>query len=616
MGLGFELSPFQGGGASIIAAAFYILLLLAVGITRLWTGWVARSQARCKPDAVSSATAITAKPAPLIPYWLPILGHTPNFVFNHGSFLTGLRDSLPHGVASLNLLGTTHVFIFRHSVGRSLLAKPSSAADAGWLRARLLSKAFGYPSSELDAYIKLSPRLNGLFTRYLLSDPGLTCMVAATAGRLARNINRFVTLGAAEQTVQMEWERVAGVEPVTSIATKNTVAGRVPYSGATSHSSYARSSVEAPLDALVRAFVGFTANPSLLGDDFMENFPNFWDLLQEFDRSWILLALDIPRWVPSFLAPGAAAARAAAARAEMMRYMCELETALDRRAAGQDAGPRWQRLDTVSGLVQARVMLYREMGVSIEARAANDLGLVWAMNTNANMLVFWIVARIAADSALLARVRTEVAPYIGTEGGAANSDRRTVRHIDIEGLCARCPLLKAAYVESLRIDGSSWSFRQARQNLVLTDQHEGDGRLLARWLVPKGAYAHIAEELRHTDPRIFPDPFTWNHGRHITVQEAVGPISSCVDAHASKGKVAVAKMGLVRPYGGGSSTCPGRAFALRETMVFVAAILHQYDIHPVNIKPDGSWVMPAPESSSVGIKRVKRPFRVVIRRRF
>ncbi|KAL8389565.1 hypothetical protein RB595_008936 [Gaeumannomyces hyphopodioides] len=141
----------------------------------------------------------------------------------------------------------------------------------------------------------------------------------------------------------------------------------------------------------------------------------------------------------------------------MLHCMRELQTAPDHRAVGQDVGPRWRRLDTVSGLVQARVALYRERGVSVEARAANDLGLTWAMNTNSNMLVFRIVARVAADPALLAGVRAEVAPYLYTIEGAPSRGPRAaaVRHINVEGLCARCPLLKAACVESLRVDSSS-----------------------------------------------------------------------------------------------------------------------------------------------------------------
>ncbi|EJT72297.1 hypothetical protein GGTG_09163 [Gaeumannomyces tritici R3-111a-1] len=626
MGLDLQFLPLQGGGPSTTAAGFCILLLFVAGVTRLRTDWAARSQARHKTHGASKATTPTTEPVPLIPYWFPILGHIPNLAFGHCSFLTGLRDSLPDGVASLNLFGTTHVFIFRHRVGTSLLGKPSSAADTGWIRARLLDKAFGYPPEELGAYAELSPRLSDVFTRTLLSGPGLTRMVEATAGRLARNIDRFVTLGATQQAMLMPWERVAGLEHVSSPgAATYKAAANQPYRSCTDQDGQTGQSVEASLDELVRAFVGYTANPSLLGDDFMENFPHFWDLLQEFDRSWVLLGLGIPRWVPSFLAP--AVARAAAAQAELLRCMREFEAALDRRAAGQDAGPRWRRLDTVSDLVQARVELYRDMGVSIEARAANELALAWAMNTNSNMLVFWVVARVAADPALLAGVRAEVAPHLKFGGGGGDAPPSSSSNggpgaalavgggrIDVEGLCSRCPLLKAAYVESLRIDGSAWGFRQAREDLVLTDQRR-EGRPAAQWRVPKGAYAHVVEEMHNTDPRIFPNPFAWDHRRHITVQEAVGSMSAGADAHAGKEKVAVAKLGLVRPYGGGSSACPGRVFALRETMAFAAAVLHQYDIQPVNTDSDGSWVMPVTEASTVGMKRLKEPFKVVIRRR-
>ncbi|KAK1846880.1 hypothetical protein CCHR01_10512 [Colletotrichum chrysophilum] len=551
-----------------------ILLLIT---TRLITGHTSH---RTAIHRVESDGARHPEP---VPYWIPYLGHIPNFILSGGKFLPSLRDKYPSGAVTIKILGTKHVFIFRHSLGTSLLSKPDSIAGGEWLRLRILSKAFEYPQAELPDYLEVASEWHDIFAK-LVSGSGLDQLVSRTSKNLTANINRFVTFHA-DEVEQSPWEQTAKTRLLSS-----------------SHPP----TVSTSLSDLVRLFVSHTANESLVGADFIENFPHFWDQLWEFNETWQLLVLGLPPWV-GYKWPKLA--RAMRAQSEMLQSVREFHVALDDYFHGVDPGPRWTRLGGdengkggVSELIWARMPLYLKRGWSIDARASNELGLIWAMNINGNMLIFWMLYRIASDPSLQAKIRCEVAKFVDlpTETPDHGPTQSESTSINIEGLMSQCPLLKASYIESLRIDSSMWTFKKAKSSFIVTAR-ESKGTVEERFRIPQGAYAYLAEELISMDPNLFPEPTRWRPQRHIVL-----------DDRGNEGKVPVARLGNMRPYGGGPTICPGRNFAVREALAYVACIISVYDLLPDN--NDTDW--PNPKAmSSVGVKTVAEPYRVRIRRR-
>lgn len=340
-----------------------------------------------------------------------------------------------------------------------------------------------------------------------------------------------------------------------------------------------------------------TANPALVGTDFVNNNPGYWENLWTMDRGFVYLATGLPRWTP--FPP---LTRAHVALRRMLTAASAFESALEKKWNGEDPGPDWRDLDNVGTLIKARMEVYRKYDLSIQARAAIEVALLWAMNANANPLIFWMLNHIYADKEVLQRIRDEVAPYVraiqpSEDFGIAELPR--LETLDHDALATKCPLLKSAYIESLRFDTAIWSLKAIRQDFVLSGRGERDPNA-DMFFLEKGSYAHIAHDLHHTNPQYYEDPGVWKADRHIRyVPDDDGE------------KKAQADMGNVRPYGGGHSMCKGRAFAQKEALMFTAAIVSFWDMEA---KSGGEWKLPKPKRAT-GTKTTDEDQRVWIKRR-
>lgn len=206
---------------------------------------------------------------------------------------------------------------------------------------------------------------------------------------------------------------------------------------------------------------------------------------------------------------------------------------MDKWAAGENPGPEWGDLDDVGPVVKGRIEIYRKYGFSMQARAALENALLWAANANSNPTVFWMLERIYPDKALLAMLREEIEPYVRAVQPKQEfpiPDAPLLENLDVDGLCANCPLLKSCYIECLRLDAAPWSLKVAKQDFVLTPR-EKDAQ---GYMLRKGEYVHVAHDLHNTDPNAFENPDVFKADRHIKYDEN------------GKGS---ADMGSMRPYG-------------------------------------------------------------------
>jgi hypothetical protein len=449
-----------------------------------------------------------SKRVPAISYTLPLLGHLPSMIWDAKAFTSRLRAAHhSSGAYSLNFGGTVHNILFAPPLATVAMNVKAENASELELFKGIMGKVFGFPmSSEGDKYDKVMPSLNALY-KHFMSEPGLGEMTERAAQAVKNSIASFVT-GSKSLVDQMLWERNANVEIKTNAAGEKVV--------------------EVDLLDLTRDWCASCANPSIFGSDFVNNFPEYIRDVFKLDDGFLMLASGLPRWVPipSLL-------KAHIARRRLLDQLIQFEIAMDKWSAGEDPGPDWRDLDDVGPVVKGRIALYREYGLSMEARASVEHALLWAANANSNGVVFWMLERIYSDKALLALLRKEIEPYVRAVQPKQEfivPDAPRLENVDVDGLCANCPLLKSCYIEVLRLDAASWSLKVAKQDFVLTPRDKEAQSYMFR----KGEYMHVAHDLYNTDPNAFENPDVFKADRHVKYDEN------------GKGS---ADMGSMRPYG-------------------------------------------------------------------
>jgi cytochrome P450 len=137
--------------------------------------------------------------------------------------------------------------------------------------------------------------------------------------------------------------------------------------------------------------------------------------------------------------------------------------------------------------------------------------------------------------------------------------------IDTNYLLKECPLLKSVYLEALRLSKTDHSYRTVDRNI------EVNGVLLRQ-----GTNAILSVSELHRDESVFGSKASEFNPTRFLEQPKLASSRS------------------FKPYGGGTTLCPGRDFALRQTMYFMALWLHKYDARIVGSlsKPqlDEEWM--------------------------
>ena len=123
----------------------------------------------------------------------------------------------------------------------------------------------------------------------------------------------------------------------------------------------------------IRAFVGQTTMPSLLGSEFLDIYPGIFDDLHSFNSSLKYLLLGLPRWFPL-----QSLAKANIARHRLDNTIDSFHRALDTTAAGDAPELPWRDLSGVSQAMKARSAVWRKYNLPPALKGPLDLQLLWA----------------------------------------------------------------------------------------------------------------------------------------------------------------------------------------------------------------------------------------------
>ncbi len=249
-----------------------------------------------------------------------------------------------------------------------------------------------------------------------------------------------------------------------------------------------------------------------MGSSFLENFPTFLDDMWALDSGFKWLAGGVPRWIPL-----RASTKAHLARARLNRTLAAFHRMLDRSAAGMHDDLEWIDVSDVSKFMKQRNKTWREAGIPPERRAPLDLQALWAVSVTKNYFVYWMVVRILSSPGLVDRIRKETKSSVKASQPEAIFNFPEPPRLKVYGrsLFTACPLLKACYLETLRLDSSPWSIGRVRADVVLSKDQGGLDDKPKSFVLERGMLVIMGKDLHCGDPRYFRGPGSFIPERYL-----------------------------------------------------------------------------------------------------
>ena len=259
---------------------------------------------------------------------------------------------------------------------------------------------------------------------------------------------------------------------------------------------------------------------------------------RDFDKQAHILVVGVaPRW----LAPKAIAARDRLHAALQEFYVARLD-----------------KHPSVSVYVQKRAAAKRQLGVKDEDLAGCEFDIPWTAVTNTVPSMIWFFQHVFSRSDYVERVRAEVLEVTTIHGNKATIDATKLD---------KKPFISACFQEILRLYTSAWGNRRVMEDTTLRDV---DGR---EYLLKKDTNVQWFNGIPHLHEAVWgDDSHTFNPERFINVP-----------AHEEK-----KRRGALIPFGGGKHLCPGRLFAMTETISMVGALALAFDIEGAKVPTAGT----------------------------
>ncbi|KUJ18102.1 cytochrome P450 [Mollisia scopiformis] len=547
-----ELTNYARTAPFLTASASCALFLI---LTRLWTGFVkARRQSNTGPPE---------KQVPILPYWLPYVGHAISFAWSFDDMLAYGRDITTDGIFGLRIMGSTHNFVLMPSLAKQIFLQRPAALTSDdfihWIHDKYFGDGGAARKIGHDNYHAVHQTLTSLMKEAFLKPA-----TDRTAQLVEERTPHMFTLST-NLASQNEWERCAGAVAME------------------------KSAVEVNLFKLTMNFVGDIAGTVLMGKAFLDNNPGIMQDLWTFDSGFNALLTGVPVITRGLT-------KATNARARINSAVHEWNHAVTNMLDGKEVDAKWNDLSDVSETMRLRLRALQKVDADNPFAIASNVAVYWGLMVNANKVIFWMLLHIISNPDLLETVRKEIKPYAQVTRSGFDSLK-----LDVEGLLKSCPILKSCFFESMRLYTAGVSYKKVLQNVTLTESAE-DAATFGKprpqtYHIKTGDFLIIPEATLQTDPRLWKDPSVFWPERYLVPDEK-DPQKTKVDSLH------------LFAFGGGPSVCKGRIFAEREVLIFVAALISVWDFTPV-----GKWTIPKSSYNGTGSANPKSDLRVRMSRR-
>lgn len=548
--------------------AFQALLALPLGFVALCLFTFLRTNLAYQIDIRNKSLE---KEPPALPYSIPWVGHVFDFLTPvPGRFLAKVLSwhSRDHGGASIMLAGKEMRLIFSTTAVQALLKAKPDVANSDTMITDMACKGLKMGHADYAKYFGCRHMDHELSNKYLLRPNA--------ADVLLRQFARFMKQGLAEESRRLS-------APATQMGEA------------------------VPLYGWLQGIMFKASTTSFFGERLFAEYPDlardFWD----FEPLFLGLLFGVPRWVNS---------KPHVAQENILRGLTAWIEANDadptmggggKGAAPEpdvpdrDWEPRWG-----SRLVRARQQFFQQLGLSARGRASMELGLMFALNSNAVPATGWMLMHILDPRRpdVLPRIRQEIQEAVDVAAAAA--DPGGALDFDLPTLLSQ-PLLQSMFQEVLRLYVDVLVTRGVRQDLRLPTEdrqttllikkgtiamapsyvnhydptayrgapvHEFDAE---RFLVPAGEAAAAATTNRNQSQSLYSSDHP-SEPSSDDEQSASAPPHVSPKPYVFSPGAAGAKM---IPFGGGRTMCPGRVFAKREVFSALALVLLRFDLAPL-----------------------------------
>lgn len=531
--------------------ALFILCAFVTLVTRIKTGYL--------KSKLENQTESPTKDIPILPYYLPYLGHGPSFGWDFDGLLAKARDTAKDGVFGLHMMGKEHYMILMPSMVRQFfLQRPtvlSSDDFLFWIHEKYFGDGGTSRKMAADDFHTVHRTLNSL-----MKEPFLSTATQKTIELVEERTPEMLSLSPTPNH-HPQWQQVA-------------------------HSALGGDHVEVDLFPLVMNFVAEIAGTALMGKAFLENNAGIFQDLLTFDSGFNAFLTGVP--TPTL-------ATAKGARSRLNQAFKEWNHALGTVLKGDDPEFKWRDMSDVSETMRIRTKALQTIKPPVEFSVASNLAVYWGLMVNSNKVTFWMLLHIISTPTLLAGIRKEIKPYVTV---TKNGDSETLK-LDIDAMIKHCPLFKATFYETMRLYTAGTSYKKVLQDVTLTESDE-DARLFGKprgqtYQVSAGSYLVIPHATMQMDPRLWQNPASFSPERFLVIDE-------------KNPEILKADMRHLNAFGGGYSVCKGRYFAEREILIFIAGFLSSWNFSSAG----RGWTDPGKYYNGTGTANPKRNVRVRI----
>ena len=207
----------------------------------------------------------------------------------------------------------------------------------------------------------------------------------------------------------------------------------------------------------------------------------------------------------------------------------------------------------ISTMIQARYNANTRYGITPMNQGRLEVGTLIGILANTIPAMFYMIVHIYSDPVLIVDIRNEL-----DSNGLFSIPDEVNQNFNLLAVQETCPLLYSTFQEVLRVHAMGGSARFVRDDVMLDDTY----------LLRKGMVVQMPMAVMHSDPAAWGEDVKEFQPRRFVKQK---PAS----------KVVKQNLTAYRPFGGGSSLCPGRHFVTLEVMLLAACMVSRFDLTPV-----------------------------------